>query len=78
MRTTLDIEKPVLEELKRLQKSEKKTLGELASTLLAEALEAKRTRTDASNRPKLIWTKSRMRAKVDLGDKDAVYRALDA
>jgi hypothetical protein len=43
MRTTLDLEKPVLEGLKRLQKEEKLPLGKIASRLLAEALAGKRS-----------------------------------
>ena len=41
MRTTLDIDQPVLDQLKLLQKREKWTLSQLASTLLAEALATK-------------------------------------
>jgi hypothetical protein len=38
MRTTLDLEKPVLDGLRRLQKEEKIPLGKIASRLLAESL----------------------------------------
>ena len=38
MRTTLDIEAPVLKELRELQKREGGTLGALVSRLLADAL----------------------------------------
>jgi hypothetical protein len=38
MRTTLDLEEPVLEGLKSLQKKEKLPLGKIASRLLADAL----------------------------------------
>jgi hypothetical protein len=38
MRTTLDIDAPLLRELKQLQKKEKKALGAIVSDLLAEAL----------------------------------------
>ena len=39
MRTTLDIDDPVLRELKRRQAREGKSLGRLVSDLLARALE---------------------------------------
>lgn len=38
MRTTLDIDEPVLRELKQLQTKEGKSLGRLVSNLLARAL----------------------------------------
>jgi len=75
MRTTLDLDKPVLDGLKRLQKAEKVSLGVLASRLLAEALRQQKTRGGTSL-PALDWTASDMGAKVDLADKDALYRAL--
>jgi hypothetical protein len=74
MRTTLDIETPVLKQLRELQRREGGTLGELASRLLAEAL---------ANRPKnpapaaFEWRAKPMRALVDLADKDALYAILD-
>jgi hypothetical protein len=74
MRTTVDIEAPVLKELRDLQKREGGTLGTLVSRLLAEAL-ARRTRR--SPRPRLEWTERSMGARVDLADKEAVYAILD-
>lgn len=59
MRTTVDIEAPVLKELRELQKREGGTLGELVSRLLAEAL-AKRPGKPVT--PKLDWTAKPMRA----------------
>ena len=53
MRTTLDIEGPVLKELKRLQKSTGQSLGRLASDLLARALATR----DTTAEPRfLCWT----------------------
>jgi hypothetical protein len=75
MRTTLDLDKPVLDGLKRLQKVEKVSLGELASRLLAEALSGREARRGVVS-PAFDWTVSDMGAKVDLADKDALYRAL--
>ena len=75
MRTTLDLDKPVLDGLKRLQKVEKVSLGELASRLLAEALRGREVRRGVGS-PALDWNVADMGAKVDLADKDALYRAL--
>lgn len=75
MRTTLDLDKPVLDGLKRLQKVEKVSLGELASRLLAEALREREARRRVGS-PALEWNVADMGAKVDLADKEALYRAL--
>ena len=74
MRTTLDIEAPVLKDLRELQRREGGTLGELVSRLLAEAL-ARRPRRAVA--PALEWTARPMGALVDLADKDVVYAILD-
>ena len=74
MRTTIDIDPPVLKELKRVQKAEGKSLGAVASALLARALaDRRRPRTLARFR----WLSRPMGAKVDLADKEALYRAMD-
>lgn len=76
-RTTLNIDTPVLEELRQLQKREGKSLGEVVSELLAEALayRASRRRTRA---PKLSWISRPMGARIDISDKEALYAALDS
>ena len=75
MRTTVDIATPILHDLKKLQKEEQKSLGDLVSELLAQALAA-RART--TRRPPFRWhTASLGRALVDLDDKEAVWSALD-
>jgi hypothetical protein len=76
MRTTLDLEKPVLEGLKSLQKKEKLPLGKIASRLLAEALA--REAAEAPALSEFQWISAPMQAKVNLADKDALYRILDA
>ncbi len=73
-RTTLDIDTPLLEELKEIQKKERKSLGDLVSQLVAEAL-AERSRR-ASERRKLQWVSRPMGARVDISDKEALYAAL--
>ncbi len=75
MRTTLDLADPVLKELKQVSKEEGGSLGDVASRLLADALSV-RSRGRKSAR-RLDWSSQPMRAKVDLADKDAVFRALD-
>ena len=75
MRTTLDLEKPVLDGLRKLQKEEKLPMGKIASRLLAEALARKQTTGRGS--PAFKWVSADMGAKVDLADKDAIFRELD-
>ena len=71
-RTTIDIDPTVLQDLKRRQKREKKSLGRLVSELLAQAMTREHSRLEP-----LRWRKRSMRARVDLEDKEAVRRALD-
>ena len=73
-RTTVDIDGPVLRELKALQKKEKVSLGRIISRLLAEALSRRRAPRAAH---KLKWVSRPMGELVDLTDKEAVYAALD-
>lgn len=65
MRTTLDLDDDVLRALKRRQRAERKTLGQLVSELLAQALAAE-PRPSAEIR----WTTADLRPRVDLDDKD--------
>jgi hypothetical protein len=74
MRTTLDIETPVLKEVRELQQREGGTLGDVVSRLLAEALARRPKRPVASP---LEWTARPMGALVDLADRDVVYAILD-
>jgi hypothetical protein len=73
-RTTVDIDDPVLREVKALQKKEKRSLGRIITELLADALAARRTRKP---RTKFVWVARPMNALVDLSDKEAVHAALD-
>src|SRR5262245_46742653 len=75
MRTTLDLDKPVLEGLKALQKKQKRSLSRIASELLADALNARRKAE--KGHVTFSWNSSAMRARVDLQDKEAVYKILD-
>ncbi len=74
-RTTLNIDDPILQDLKRLQKEEKKSLGRLVSDLLAWAIRTRETKK--VERPPFTWNSRSMDARVDLADKDAVWSILD-
>lgn len=71
----MDIEGPVLEELKILGKRDGRSLGQVASRLLAEALAGR----NLHGKPvgKFHWISRPMRARVDLADKEAVFAILD-
>ena len=74
-RTTIDIDKPILKDLKRLQKREQKSLGRLVSDLLADALA--RHRSNTTEQRDFTWRSRPMKALVDIADKEAVYAMLD-
>jgi hypothetical protein len=73
MRTTLDIEEPVLKELRAIQKREGGSLGALVSRLLARAIALQGRPAKKAFR----WTARPMKARVDLADKEALYAILD-
>lgn len=76
MRTTLDIDDPVLAELRIIQKADGRSLGQIVSTLLAESLKGAATATGkAGNR--LRWKSAPLQARVNLSDKEALHRILD-
>jgi hypothetical protein len=75
MRTTIDIDAPILKELKRRQKREGKSLGRLVSDLLALSLSSTAKAEPAP--PAFAWVARPMGARVDLTDKDAVLDAMD-
>ena len=77
MRTTIDIDTPVLDDLKRLQRREGQSLGRLASDLLATAMAQARNREPVQH-PAFAWLARPMGARVDLADRDAVLDAMDA
>jgi len=74
-RTTIDIDAPILRDLKKLQKREGKPLGRIVSELLALAL-----RREKAPPPVPFQWKARSMGSslVDLGDKDALWAALTA
>lgn len=77
MRTTLDIDTPVLDELKRLQKTQrpKKSMGKLVSELLTEALA--RRHGEVAEVGGFEWLTKSMEARLDLEDKEALHAELD-
>jgi hypothetical protein len=79
VRTTLDIETPILLELKRLQKKERKSMGQLASELIAFALKARRGGAQRAVETEANWIARPLGpAKVDLLDKEALAAVTDA
>lgn len=74
MRTTLDIDDPILKDLKRLQRRERKSLGRLVSDLLAQALADSRVSPPSSE---FRWISQPLRARVDLSDREALLDAMD-
>jgi hypothetical protein len=73
-RTTVDIETPILEEIKKFQKKDGRSLGRIISQLLAEALGNRKAKT---KNLQLKWTSRPMKALIDLSDKETMYRILD-
>jgi hypothetical protein len=71
-RTTIDLDASVLRDLKRRGRREGKSLGQLASELLATSLGQAQPEPQAFD-----WNSKPMNARVDLEDKEAVYRALN-
>lgn len=71
-RTTIDIDATVLRELKLRQLAQGRTLGQVASELLASALAS----IEPTEPPTFRWTTAAMRSRIDLEDKEAVRRAL--
>lgn len=78
MRTTLDIEAPILKELKIFSKQHNFSLGKAVTSLLAEALSAHKAKTKKKSPPKFKWYSRDMGpAKIDILDKDTLYKILD-
>jgi hypothetical protein len=74
-RTTLDLDSSVLEQLRHRARAERKSMGQLASERLAVGL---REQAQPEQAP-LSWPSRRMgKPRVDLDDKDALWRLLDS
>ena len=75
MRTTLDIDAPILADLKRLGQARHMPMGRLASEMLGRAL---RERTaHPKKKVEFTWIDRPMNAKVDIADREAMYDAMD-
>ena len=75
MRTTLDIDDPILQDLRRLRRERKKPLGRIVSDLLAKALA--HNEAESPVKANFRWQARPMGARVDLADRDAVYDAME-
>jgi hypothetical protein len=75
MRTTVDIDDPILNDLKKIQQKEGKSLGRLISDLLARAIRDRRS-PKASGKP-ARWISKAMGARIDLADREALYGAME-
>ncbi|MEC8944171.1 MAG: hypothetical protein VX398_04795 [Acidobacteriota bacterium] len=73
-RTTVDIDTPVLKEIKNLGRAEGKSLGRLVSELLSEALGHRITEQEEFT---MDWFHQDMGALIEIGDKDELYPAMD-
>jgi hypothetical protein len=75
MRTTVDIDDPILKEVKSLGKKEGKSLGRMVSDLLARGLKTRDTA--GKTRKARRWITRPMASRVELADKEAVYAAME-
>jgi len=75
MKTTVDIDDPILKELKALQEKQGESLGRVISDLLRRALHLHPAPKRDSEPPR--WISRAMRALVDLADKTAVFAAME-
>jgi hypothetical protein len=75
MRTTINIDDPIIKDLKKIQKREGKPLGRIISDLLALALDTYREGKGSATSP--TWISKDMGARVDLSDREALYTAMD-
>ena len=73
MRTTVDIDPVILEQLKVRQVAERKSLSTLVSELLAVALADRDERMTSS----INWPKAALGARVDIDNRDAMWSVLD-
>jgi hypothetical protein len=75
MRTTVDIDEPILRDLKKLQQKEGKSLGRLISDLLAHALGERKSPKASAKHAR--WISKSMGARIDLADREALYTAME-
>jgi len=74
-RTTLDIDPAILRELRRRATRDRKSMGQVASELLALAVARSAA---ADGQPPFAWRSADLGApRVDLEDRELLYRVLD-
>ena len=73
-RTTVDIDTPILQEIKNLQREEGKSMGRLISELLSDALGH---RVPERGEFTLDWFHQDMGALIEIGDKEELYPTMD-
>jgi hypothetical protein len=73
-RTTIDLDAPILEELKRIQEEEGRSLGAVASSLLTDALAARKKPAPVR---RFRWISRPMGSGVAIEDKEAIWAILD-
>ena len=75
-RTTIDLDPSVLEGLRRRSAADRKSIGRVASELLATAMAGADEDRDP---PRFAWRSGNLGTpRIDLEDKEALRRALDA
>ena len=75
MRTTVDIDDPILKDLKKIQQKDGRSLGRLISDLLAQALGERKSAKGPTRAPQ--WVTKAMGARIDLADHEALYSAME-
>ncbi len=76
-RTTLDLDSSVLRALRRKSQDQRKSMGQVASELLARSLRESETPSPAAQGFKWV-SRDLGKPRVDLEDKEAVRALLDA
>jgi hypothetical protein len=74
-RTTIELDEPILRDLKRLQRREGRSLDRLVSELLAKAL--RRRKSPECQPVHFRWVPQSMRARVEPWNKRGLHAALD-
>lgn len=74
MRTTVDIDDTILNEVKELQIKEGRSMSAVVSELLADAISRRKRPLPPS---KFQWKSKHMNTLVNLADKEEVYAVLD-
>jgi hypothetical protein len=75
MRTTVNIDDRIPKILKKIQKQEKQSLGRLISNLLVQVLGERQSNKHQIQTTR--WISKPMGFRVDLADREAVYRAME-